>query len=70
MDETLKTIDLTLRITCEAADAARFPPPSPTMQAVCRAVAETLALGGRFYVAPITIKWQPENREEHSHSPA
>ena len=71
MDEELKTIDLTLRIPCEADDAARFPPPSSTItsaslstrQAVCRAVAETLGLDGRFYVAPVSIEWQPESRE-------
>jgi hypothetical protein len=68
VDEALKTIDLTLRITCESADASRFPPPSPTMQAVCRAVAETLGLDGRFYVAPISIRWQPEGQGEHSNN--
>ena len=68
MDEALKTIDLTLRITCESADASQFPPPPPTMQAVCRAVAETLGLNGRFYVAPVTIRWQPESREEQSNN--
>ena len=67
MDE-LNTIDLTLRITCEAEDAARFPPPSSTMQAVCRAVAEALALNGRFYVAPITIKWPTGEGENHNNN--
>ena len=67
MDE-LKTIDLTLRITCEADDAARFPPPSSTMQAVCRAVAEVLALDGRFYVAPITIKWTTGERGDQNNN--
>lgn len=53
----LHTIDLTLRITCEAADAARFPLPAATWREVCRAVAETLALDGRFTVAPQAISW-------------
>jgi hypothetical protein len=47
MDD-LHTIDLTLRITCEPADAARFPLSSAIMRATCRAVAEALALNGRF----------------------
>ncbi len=61
--DELETIDLTLRIICEPADAARFPHPSMTMQAVCRAVAENLELNGRFYIAPVRIAWNPEGQE-------
>ncbi|MCC6607944.1 MAG: hypothetical protein IT327_32360 [Anaerolineae bacterium] len=56
MDD-LQTIDLTLRITCEPADAARFPLSAATMRATCRAVAEALALNGRFYVALLAVSW-------------
>ena len=64
--DALETVDLTLRIICEPADAARFPPPSTVMQTICRAVAETLELNGRFYIAPVRIAWNPDNQEEHT----
>ena len=64
--DTLETIDLTLRIMCEPANAARFPPASTVMQAVCRAVAETLELNGRFYIAPVRIAWNPDSQEENA----
>ena len=62
--DELETIDLTLRIICEPADAARFPHPSMTMQSVCRAVAENLELNGRFHIAPVRIAWNPEGQEK------
>lgn len=55
--EDLETIDLTLRIICEPTDAARLPPSSETMRAVCQVVAETLGLNGRFHVGPSAIAW-------------
>jgi len=61
--DALETVDLTLRIICEPADAARFPPPSTVMQTICRAVAETLELNGRFYIAPICIAWNPDSQK-------
>ena len=62
--DNLEEIELTLRIICEPADAARFPHPSMTMQAVCRAVAENLELNGRFHIAPVRIAWNPEGQEK------
>ena len=61
--DTLETIDLTLRIICEPADAAHFPPASTVMQAVCRAVAETFELNGHFYIAPVRIAWNPDSEK-------
>ena len=52
-----QTIDLTLRITCENHDVARFIPTAATSRAICRAVAEALGLEGRFHVALDTIVW-------------
>jgi hypothetical protein len=57
-----QTIDLTLRITCENHDVARFIPTAATSRAICRAVAEALGLEGRFHVALDTIAWP--TREE------
>jgi len=64
--DALETIDLTLRIICEPADAARFPPVSTVMQEICRGVAETLALNGRFYIAPVRIVWNPDSQAGHA----
>lgn len=64
--DALETVDLTLRIICEPADAARFPPVSTVMQKICRRVAETLELNGRFYIAPVRIVWNPDSRAGHA----
>jgi len=64
--DALETVDLTLRIICEPANPARFPLASTVMQAVCRAVAETLELNGRFYIAPVRIVWNPDSQAGHA----
>lgn len=53
----LHTIDLTLRIICEPADATRIALSGASLGAVCQAAADALALDGRFYVAPRSITW-------------
>jgi len=64
--DALETVDLTLRIICEPADAARFPPVSTVMQTICRGIAETLELNGRFHIAPVRIAWNPDSEKNYA----
>ncbi len=64
--EGLEQIELTFHIVCEPEDAMRLALLKPeTSRGLSKAVAETLALTGRFHVAPLRIVW---TREEEPRS--
>ncbi len=63
--EGLEQIQLTFHIVCEPEDAMRLALLKPeTSRVLSKSVAETLALTGRFHVAPLRIVWTREEEPD------